>query len=162
MLAVNVSINSRPDIRLPGAVPIAATTNPERERPTILYTKSSCRYLPSKFQNWLPWQRPLDPRSRLCLHWIAWSRKHTPRITPPKLYRFKVYLPHPISQEITRSQRWVGDPLRVWYGRPHIAADWTYYFRFPDFHRTREWRCSKCRFWVRKSAKIGGSSPVKF
>jgi len=22
-------------------------------------------------QNWLPWQRPLDPRSRLCLHWIA-------------------------------------------------------------------------------------------
>jgi len=20
-------------------------------------------------QNWLPWQRPLDPRSRLCLHW---------------------------------------------------------------------------------------------
>ena len=31
-------------------------------------------------QNWLPWQRPLDPRSRLCLHWIACSRKPTPRI----------------------------------------------------------------------------------
>ena len=31
-------------------------------------------------QNWLPWQRPLDPRSRVCLHWIAWPRKPTPRI----------------------------------------------------------------------------------
>ena len=31
-------------------------------------------------QNWLPWQRPLDPRSRLCLHWIACPRKPTPRI----------------------------------------------------------------------------------
>jgi len=31
-------------------------------------------------QNWLPWQRPLDPQSRLCLHWIACPRKPTPRI----------------------------------------------------------------------------------
>ena len=28
-------------------------------------------------QNWLPWQRPLDP---LCFHWIACPRKPTPRI----------------------------------------------------------------------------------
>jgi len=28
----------------------------------------------------MPWQRPLDRRSWLCLHWIAWSRKHTHRI----------------------------------------------------------------------------------
>jgi len=31
-------------------------------------------------QNWWPWQRPFDPRSRLCLHWIACPRKPTPRI----------------------------------------------------------------------------------
>ena len=31
-------------------------------------------------QNWLPWQHPLHPRSRLCLHWIACPRKPTPRI----------------------------------------------------------------------------------
>jgi len=31
-------------------------------------------------QNWLLWQRPLDPRSRECFHWIACSRKPTPRI----------------------------------------------------------------------------------
>ena len=28
----------------------------------------------------LPWQRPLDTRSRLCLHQIAWPRKPTARI----------------------------------------------------------------------------------
>jgi len=28
----------------------------------------------------LPWQRLLDPGSRLCLHWIACPRKTTPRI----------------------------------------------------------------------------------
>jgi len=30
--------------------------------------------------NWLPWQRPFEPRNRLCLHRIAWHRKPTPRI----------------------------------------------------------------------------------
>jgi len=28
----------------------------------------------------------------------------------PKLYQFKVYLPHPTHQGDSRSQRWVGDP----------------------------------------------------
>ena len=31
-------------------------------------------------QNWLPWQRPLDPGSWLCLHWIPCPQKPTPRI----------------------------------------------------------------------------------
>jgi len=31
-------------------------------------------------QKWLPWQRPLEPRNRLCLHRIACLRKSTPRI----------------------------------------------------------------------------------
>jgi len=35
-------------------------------------------------------------------------------------------------------------------------------FRFPDFPRIREWRGSKCRFWVRKSAKIGVFRPSNF
>jgi len=28
-------------------------------------------------QNWLPWQRPLEPRCRLCLQWIACPLKPT-------------------------------------------------------------------------------------
>ena len=31
-------------------------------------------------QKLLPWQHPLEPRNRLCLHQIAWPRKPTPRI----------------------------------------------------------------------------------
>jgi len=31
-------------------------------------------------QKWLPWQHPLEPRNRLCLHRIAWSRKPTTSI----------------------------------------------------------------------------------
>jgi len=31
-------------------------------------------------QKWLPWQHPLEPRNRLCIHRIAWPRKPTPRI----------------------------------------------------------------------------------
>jgi len=31
-------------------------------------------------QKWLPWQRPLEPRNRLCLHRIAWPQKPTSRI----------------------------------------------------------------------------------
>ena len=46
-----------------------------------------------------------------------------------------------------------------WYGRPHLATDWPYCFRFPNFPRIREWQGSKCWFWVRKSAKIGGFCP---
>jgi len=34
-------------------------------------------------QNWLPWQRSMHPRSRLCLHYIVWPRKPTPRIKQP-------------------------------------------------------------------------------
>jgi len=33
-----------------------------------------------KAKKWLPWQHPLEPRNRLCLHRIAWPRKHTPGI----------------------------------------------------------------------------------
>ena len=31
-------------------------------------------------QKWLPWQHPLEPRNRLCLHRIVWPRKSSPRI----------------------------------------------------------------------------------
>jgi len=53
-----------------------------------------------------------------------------------------------------------GGPLHVRYGRPYLATDWPYCFRFPDFPRIREWRGSKYRFWIRKSAKIGGFRPA--
>jgi len=56
----------------------------------------------------------------------------------PMLYRFKVYLP----EGNNRSQGWLGDPLHVWYGRPHLATDWPYCFRFPDFFQIGEWRGS--------------------
>ena len=91
-------------------------------------------------KNWLPWQRSLDPRSWLCLHWIAWPRKPTPRIKQrvasghiqPKLYLLKVYLPHPTHQGDNRSQRWVGT-LHIRYGRSHLAIEGAFCFRFPDF-----------------------------
>jgi len=54
------------------------------------------------------------------------------------------------------------DSYHVWYERPHIASDWPYCFRFPDFHRIKEWRGSKCQFRVRKSAKSECSSPINF
>ena len=113
-------------------------------------------------QNWLPWQRPLDPRSRVCLHWIAWPRKPTPRIKQrvaschtAEVMSIQSLPAPPPHQGDSRSQRWVGDPHHVWCGRAHIAADWRYCFRFPDFPRSREWRGSKSRFWVQKSPKSG-------
>jgi len=45
----------------------------------------------------------LRPSIHVCLHWIAWPRKPTPRIIQPKLCRFKVY-------------------HHVWCGRAHIAS----------------------------------------
>jgi len=45
---------------------------------------------------------------------------------------------------------------------PHIAIDWHYCFRFPDFSHIREWQGSKCRFWVRKSTKLGFYAPQIF
>jgi len=44
----------------------------------------------------------------------------------PKLYRFKVYLPHSTYQGDSRILGWdVGwwDSHHVWYGCPHIATD---------------------------------------
>ena len=52
-----------------------------------------------------------------------------------------------------------GDPHHVWYECARIATDWCYCFRFSDFHRIREWLGSKCRLWVRKSAKSGVFRP---
>jgi len=42
----------------------------------------------------------------------------------------------------------------VWYGRPSLAADWPYCFRFPDFPRIMERWGSKCQLWIRKLAKV--------
>jgi len=112
----------------------------------------------------------LDPRSRLSLHWIAWPRKPTPRIKQrvPSCHTTEVNIdskltcptPHTKGTADLRDGWW--DTHHVWYGRPHIAADWSYCFRFPDFPRIREWRSSKCRFWVRKSAKMGDFRPSIF
>jgi len=57
----------------------------------------------------------------------------------PKLCWFKIYLPHPPHQGDSGSQRWVGEPLGVWYGHSHLGTDWGYCFRFPDFPRIMEW-----------------------
>jgi len=62
----------------------------------------------------------------------------------------------------SRSQRWVGGPLHVWYGRPHLATDWLCCIRFPDLPLIMEWWGSKCRFWACRSAKIGFFRPSVF
>jgi len=50
----------------------------QTDRQTDRHTKPvNCNFSP---KNWLPWQRPLVTRSRLCLHRIAWPRKRTHRI----------------------------------------------------------------------------------
>jgi len=73
-----LTCNSQPYIRPPGAVPIATTTNPGRAtnrrigvdlKQTILYTNSSCCYLPSESIcsscspkiGCHPWQHPFRP-----------------------------------------------------------------------------------------------------
>jgi len=88
------------------------------------------------------------------------SNSVSPAAIQPKLYRFKIYLPTPYSKGTTDIRG--GEPLHVWYGRPHLSTDWPYCFRYPDFPCIREWQGSKCRFWVRKSANIGFFRPSKF
>jgi len=138
----------------PGTVPIAATTNPER-RPTnvgvdwklaILYTKSHVVISHHRqcTASVVPKTVAMATSLRPSISAMSSVDSLTPKTHPlesnceslaalqPKLYTLKVYLPHPIPQGNSRSQRWVG-PLYIWYGRPHLAADWSYYFRFPDF-----------------------------
>jgi len=67
----------------------------------------------------------LDPRSRLCLHWIAWPWKPTPRIKQrvascdiaADVISIQSLPSLPPHQGDSRSQRWVGDPRHVWYLR---------------------------------------------
>ena len=88
-------------------------------------------------QNWLPRQRPLHPRSQLCLHLIAWPRKPTPIQRVASCHTVEVIsiqsLPAPphIPRELPISEVF-GDPLHVWFGRPHLATNWPYWFRFLD------------------------------
>jgi len=106
-----------------------------------------------------------------CLHWIAWPRKPTPRIKQhvASCHTAKVIsiqsLPAPPPSRThkgdSRSQRLVGGPPPCLEWRAHIATVW-HCFRFPDFPSIREWRGSKCRFWVQKWTRIGGGvSPLK-
>ena len=128
-------------------------------------------------QNWLLWQRSLHPRSRLCLHWIASPRKPTPRIKQrvASCHTAKVMsiqsLPAPpphIKGTADLRSGWGPPPCLVWtYSHSHDltlfnsvkSCNSGYCFRFPDFPRVREWRSSKSRFWVPKSAKMGGFRP---
>jgi len=81
-------------------------------------------------QNWLPWQHPLEPRNRLCLHRIAWPRKPTPRI---KLrvagYHTTKVIAHqkpkpviancvPKSVAVATSLSTYGPPSNTWFLRP--------------------------------------------
>ena len=153
MLAISVSITKL--TVTPWSCSDPATTYPERATnrhrgwlkishplyESLMSLSPVIVHLQLMSKNWLPWQRSLDPRSWLCLHWIAWPRKPTPRIKQrvasghiqPKLYLLKVYLPHPTHQGDNRSQRWVGGPLHVWYGHPHLNTDWRYFLDFSIF-----------------------------
>jgi len=44
------------------------------------YSSGGANVHPIYRKPWLPWQHPLEPRNRLCLHRIAWPGKPTPRI----------------------------------------------------------------------------------
>jgi len=112
------------------------------------------------------WQRTLGPRSRLCLHWIAWLQKptliikqqvascHTAAVISIQSLPAPPHTPRgqPISE--------VGGglpPFLAWTSSPSHRL--THCFRVPDFPHIREWRGSKCRFWVLKSSKLGFFAP---
>jgi len=92
MLAVNVSIPSltvarlqqfrTPQLRIHRKRPTDAalnTSHPLYEMPMLLSpVKIQVQLMQS--QDWFPWQRPWDPRFRLCLYWIDCRRKPTRRI----------------------------------------------------------------------------------
>ena len=72
-------------------------------------------------QKWLPWQHHLEPRNRLCLYRIAWSRKPTPRI---KLcvasYHTTKVMGHQTPKSVTANcvPKLVGPPSNTWFLRP--------------------------------------------
>ena len=179
MLAINVSIPHLTVARLEQFR--SSQRRIQRQRPThvgvdwkrtILYTKASSlssarvHLQMMQSQNWLPWQRPLNPRSRLCLHWIAWPRKPTPRIKQrvasshtAEVTSIQNLPAPPHTPRVQPISEVGGDPHCVWYRRAHIATDRHYCFRFPDFPRSREWRGSKSRFWSENRQKVGFFAP---
>ena len=73
MLAINVSIPNVTVARLEQFPSPQMTDKKNHPLHESLMSLSSVRVNLQlmQSQNWLPWQRPLDPLSRLCLHWIA-------------------------------------------------------------------------------------------
>ena len=80
----------------------------------------------------MPLQHTLDPRSQLCLHWIAWPRKptlrikqrvascHTAEVTTYIDSKFTWPTPNPKGTTDLRGGWW--DPIHVWHGRPHTKT----------------------------------------
>ena len=167
MLAINVSIPNLTVARLEQFPSPQMTDN----KPSFTWKPHVVIFHQSPFAaNTVPklvdMATSLDPWSRVCLHWIAWPRKPTPRIKQrvASCHTAEVMLiqslpappPTPRGQPISEMG---GDPHHVWYGRAHIATDWHYCFKFPDFPRSMEWRGSTSRFWVRKYPKSGVFRP---
>ena len=167
----------------PGAVLIAATTNPERatNRHGLTENKPSFIWKPHVISRQSPFAANVVPKlvamatslrlsSRLCLHWIAWSRKRIPRIkmrvaschTAEVIWIQSLAAP-PTHQGDNQSQRWMGDPVHVWYGRPHLAKDWLCCFRFefPIFPALGNGGAQNVDFWPENRQKLG-FSPLNF
>ena len=114
-------------------------------------------------QNWLPWQRPLHARSRLCLHWIACPRKPTPRIKQrlASCHTAEVMSIQSLSAAPPPTPR--AQPISEMGGGPPPCLVWTcshshrltlFFLDFPILP-TREWRGSKCRFWAENLQNCG-------
>ena len=72
MLAINVSLPNLTVARLEQFPSPHMTDNkPSFTRKPHVVSFRQSPFAANVVPNWLPWQRPLDPRSRLCLHWIA-------------------------------------------------------------------------------------------
>ena len=72
-------------------------------------------------QKWLPWQHPLEPRNRLCLHRIAWPWKPTPRIKQ-RVASYHTTEVIPIERQkgvaMATSLSTYGPPSNTWFQRP--------------------------------------------
>jgi len=133
----------------------------------ICHTKPVIATLVSKLVAMATSLRP--DRGRLCLHWIAWSRKPTTKIkqrvaschTAEVISIGSLLIPPHAPREQPISEMGGSIPCFVWTS--YIAVtDWHCCFRFPDFSCIMECCRWKYRLWVRKSAKIGGLPPQFF
>jgi len=147
MLAINVSIPNLTVARLEQFRSPQMTENKPsftRKPHVVIFCQSP--FAANAVPKLVAMATPLDPRSRLCLHWIACPRKHTPRIKQrvASCHTAEVIsiqsLPAPPHTPRGTADFWGGvvglPPCLVWTSS-HSYRLTLLFYRFPDFPRIR-------------------------